>query len=433
MSSSHSSVISSSRILSHQVASLLLYQSVFQDDIGIAFIKLLQTLYHGDGDSHIRQTASVSCLYNYGNWFQKLVDRGKIWQDHIIDRILTDDNPFSRTIQKHSLEELSPPIISAVKQDLKTLQTIAHCHPQQISQWVQTASQSSSPLITWDISSPKETFFHTCDNWSDLIEPLAAHYQKNGIGIFSEYHAFTWQNKQLKGIAYPDPIRLFQLIGYEEQKSLIIKNTETLLKGYKAQNILLYGSRGSGKSSLIKSLIWDYGSQGLRIIEVTKQNLKDLGEIMTLLRDLSQKFIIFVDDLSFEEDDENFKSLKVILEGNLIAKSQNMVVYATSNRRHLIREFWADRPKPSDEEIHSWDSIQEKLSFSDRFGITLTFDPADQETYLNIIRTLAQQENINLDPKELEFRAKQWAIRHNGRSGRTARQFLDVLDSELKS
>jgi predicted AAA+ superfamily ATPase len=153
---------------------------------------------------------------------------------------------------------------------------------------------------------------------------------------------------------------------------------------------------------------------------------------MEKLASLSQKFIIFVDDLSFEEDDDSFKALKVVLEGGLTRKPQNVVVYATSNRRHLIREFFGDRPQLQDNaEIHAWDTLQEKLSFGDRFGLTLTFTPADQDTYLTIVHHLAKQRKINLPAEDLEFRAKQWATRNNGRSGRTAKQFVDFLEAEL--
>jgi hypothetical protein len=160
--------------------------------------------------------------------------------------------------------------------------------------------------------------------------------------------------------------------------------------------------------------------------------LKDLPEIVEQLRDVPQKFIIFVDDLSFEEDDDAFKALKVVLEGSVTARPQNVVVYATSNRRHLIREFFADRPRPSEgDEVHAWDTVQEKLSFSDRFGLTLTFEPANQDTYLEIVYHLAELVGIALDPDELKYQALQWATRHNGRSGRTARQFIDFLRGEL--
>ena len=212
----------------------------------------------------------------------------------------------------------------------------------------------------------------------------------------------------------------------------MIKNTEILLSGYSALNILLYGSRGSGKSSLVKSLLNQYYCQGLRLIEVNKSQLSNLPMIVDQLRNIAQKFIIFVDDLSFEEDNDAFKALKVVLEGNVTAKAKNVVVYATSNRRHLIREYFDDRPRPKDaDEIHHWDTVQEKLSFSDRFGLTLTFQPANQDTYLQIVHHLASPIHLKVDKDELEFQAKQWATKHNGRSGRTARQFIDFLQGEL--
>jgi len=211
-----------------------------------------------------------------------------------------------------------------------------------------------------------------------------------------------------------------------------VQNTQFLLKGYSALNVLLYGSRGSGKSSLVKGLLNEYASDGLRLVEVPKAELRNLPLILEQLRDLPQKFIIFVDDLSFEEDDDSFKALKVVLEGNITARSRNVVVYATSNRRHLIREFFEDRPRPSDQdEVHAWDTVQEKLSFSDRFGLTLTFEPPNQDRYLEIVHHLAQLAQIPLSADDLEFRAKQWATRHNGRSGRSARQFIDFLQGEL--
>ncbi|NJS16107.1 MAG: ATP-binding protein, partial [Nostocaceae cyanobacterium CSU_2_110] len=190
-------------------------------------------------------------------------------------------------------------------------------------------------------------------------------------------------------------------------------------------------SRGSGKSSLVKALLNEYAHLNLRLIEVAKSELKDLPQIVELLWNKPQKFIIFVDDLSFEDSDDTFKAFKVVLEGSLTARSQNVVVYATSNRRHLIREFFADRPRPKDsDEVNAWDSVQEKLSFSDRFGLTLTFEPASQNAYLQIVQHLVKLSNIEISTEELKHQALQWATRHNGRSGRTARQFVDFLKAE---
>ena len=234
------------------------------------------------------------------------------------------------------------------------------------------------------------------------------------------------------GIAHPDRIQLDDLIGYEQQQATLINNTKSLLAGLPALNVLLYGGKGTGKSSLIKGLINFYGLDSqLRLIEVSKSAMIDLPLILDRLTDLPQKFIIFIDDLSFEADDEAFKALKVVLEGSMTARPENVVVYATSNRRHLVREYFADRPRPQDaDEIQMWDTVQEKLSFSDRFGITLTFEPADQPKYLEIVHHLATSAQLPIDRDDLEKRALQWATRHNGRSGRTARQFIDDTDGE---
>lgn len=427
--------IASIHFLQRQAASLLLYQSVLEDLPGIAFLNLLQALRE-------RDVEGLSYLQAYGGWVRALAARNQSWQDYLLRQILKNDNPFSQQAQRRELE-MPPALVAAAKQDLQALQSLYECSGAAVSCWVQEASQLPLAPVVWYL----EPDWTTCgsavetkliaslqelEDWADAVEDLAAYYREIGTGIFAEYRALRWHSGQLVGISHPDPVRLNELVGYEFQRDTLVKNTEFLLAGYPALHVLLYGSRGSGKSSLVKGLLHEYGERNLRLIEVAKSHLKDLPEIVEQLRDVPKKFIIFVDDLSFEEDDDAFKALKVVLEGNLTARPQNVVVYATSNRRHLIREFFTDRPRPSDnDEVHAWDTVQEKLSFSDRFGLTLTFEPADQKTYLAIVRNLAAQAGITLTEEDLEYRALQWATRHNGRSGRTARQFIDFLSAEL--
>lgn len=410
-----------------QISSLLLYQSVFENEIGKTFISLLYSLYYRD-----KNTLNLEYLNAYGIFFKALAKNGKSWQDYLISEILFNENPFSQQVQSTPFQALPKSLIDAVKHDLSILQIIYDCKTQQIAELVKNSTSISYIPLVWEVKNIDNTFLHQSNNWQETIEELANYYHQQGTGILAKYKALKWKENQLIGIDNPDPIKLTTIVGYELQKETLIKNTEILLAGCTALNVLLYGSRGSGKSSLVKGLLNKYSSQGLRLVEVSQSQLDNLPWIVDKLRNFSQKFIVFVDDLSFEKDDDSFKSLKGVLEGSVTARASNIVIYATSNRRHLIREFFGDRPQLSDsDEVHVWDTVQEKLSFSDRFGLTLTFEPANQEKYLTIVNHLAQQVRLNLPQEELEFRAKQWAVRQNGRSGRTAQQFIHFLQGEL--
>ncbi len=427
--------------LQQRAASLLIYQDVLAAAPGSTYLDLLQALSEAallSSSDSCQPLLSIAqrlhCLQAYGQWFRALVEVGQSWQNHLITQILKAENPFTRQVQQAELEDLPSALIAAARHDLQILQTLWQWDSQSISQWVQALAGEDAQVLVWAADRRRSTEKFPLQNfsdWADALEDLTHHYRQFGTGLFADYQALRWHSGQLQGIACPDLVDLSDLIGYQTQRDLLIKNTEFLLAGYPALHTLLYGSRGSGKSSMVKALLPEYGQQGLRLIEVAKSDLAALAEIIDPLRDRAQKFIIFVDDLSFEEDDDAYKALKAVLEGSLSAQPQNVVVYATSNRRHLIREFLADRPAPKDDEVHGWDTVQEKLSFSDRFGLTLTFEPANQVTYLDIVRHLAAQAGISLAQEDLEYRALQWATRHNGRSGRTARQFVDFLRADL--
>jgi len=434
-----SQLIRQIQILRQQAASLVLYQSVWEDLPGEAFLALLTAL---GNSSKGGETSRLEVLRAYGTWFKALADRLQSWQAYVLEQVLSSDNPFTRQVQKRDLTTLPVSLVGAAQQDLRLLQSLHGVTAEQLSQWVQTVAGLPSLPPVWDEGLGRTendeaqraiaSHLQQQPDWGQQLTRLATYHQQRGVGQFAQYRAFRWRDGALVGIAHPDPISLETLVGYDHPRQMLLQNTEALLAGYPALHVLLYGSRGAGKSSMVKALLNQYGEQGLRLVEVARSDLRDLVTIVDHLREQPQKFIVFVDDLSFEEDDDAFKALKVILEGNATARPTNIVVYATSNRRHLIREFLGDRPRPADaDEVHAWDTVQEKLSFSDRFGLTLTFEPANQDTYLAIVRHLAQQAGISLEWEDLEFRALQWATRHNGRSGRTARQFVDFLQAEL--
>ena len=219
-------------------------------------------------------------------------------------------------------------------------------------------------------------------------------------------------------------------MGYEREKGVILENTRALLEGLPAANILLTGDAGTGKSSTIKAVANELAGEGLRILEVRKEQLREIPALLDELTRNPLKFVIFIDDLSFSAQDDNFAALKAILEGSVSAKSDNVVIYATSNRRHLVRERFSDR---EGDDVHLSDTIQEIISLSDRFGIRVTFLRPDKEAYLEIVRRLAAEEGLDVDEEELALEAERFATRRGGRSARGARQFVDRLVREREA
>ena len=265
----------------------------------------------------------------------------------------------------------------------------------------------------------------------DFKEVMTQFYKEFCVGNFGLHNAFrlehTEEGAKIVPITKIAHVRLDDLVGYEIPKKKLIENTEAFVRGRKANNCLLFGDAGTGKSTSIKAILNQYYEEGLRMIEVYKHQFQDLNDIIAQVKNRNYKFIIYMDDLSFEEFEIEYKYLKAVIEGGLERKPENVLIYATSNRRHLVREQWSDKNDRRDDDLHTSDTVQEKLSLVARFGVSIFFVGPDKKEFQKIVLELAKRNQIQMEKSELLLQANQWEMTHGGRSGRTAQQFIDYL------
>ncbi len=266
---------------------------------------------------------------------------------------------------------------------------------------------------------------------TEYYRHVSRFYKENGVGKFGLHKAFRVVKQesgrpQIVPITSVEHIYLNDLVGYELQKKKLTDNTEAFVEGRKANNVLLFGDSGTGKSSSIKAILNEYYDKGLRMIEVYKHQFHCLSEIIETVKDRNYKFIIYMDDLSFEDFEIEYKYLKAIIEGGLGKKPDNVLIYATSNRRHLVRETFSDKEDRA-EDLHTSDTVQEKLSLVARFGVSIYYIAPNKKEFQNIVRTLAERYHIHMPEEELFLEANKWELSHGGLSGRTAQQFINYL------
>lgn len=270
-----------------------------------------------------------------------------------------------------------------------------------------------------------------CKNADDMLKELALFYKQYGVGKFGLHKAFRIRHSEPMAVIEPirniRHVQLSDLVGYEIAKQKLIENTDAFVMGKKANNCLLYGDAGTGKSSCIKAIANEYYDRGLRIIEVYKHQFKDLNDVIAQIKGRNYKFIIYMDDLSFEEFETEYKYLKAVIEGGLEKKPENVLIYATSNRRHLIKESFKDKPAVLDDDLHRNDTVQEKLSLANRFGVTIYFGAPEMKEYDEIVKVLAKRNGVEMSEDELVAEARKWEMNHGGLSGRTAQQFIDYI------
>lgn len=381
--------------LSTAVQSLAVFRSLLSDPV----IVTLEAYLEAPSVAHY--SAFVAALYDTG----KRTLAGYI--QHIVH---CDENAYIRMIGRGT--QPWPEMEANMAQEIRILQALADLTPEALREGLDW--QGYLPGFPTKPVALAESYRERCAN-----------IHRYGYGIYAKHRMFylSGENK-IVPVRNPDQTRLSSLIDYKREQQIILDNTLALLAGKPAANILLTGDAGTGKSSTVKAIVNELWEQGLRILEVRKEQLHAIPAILDALNTNPLKFILFIDDLSFQRDDDNFSALKAILEGSVSAKSRNVVIYATSNRRHLVKETFSSR---EGDDVHRNDTLQEVISLSERFGIQVTFQKPNKQTYLGIVRHLAREKGIQMEVSQLELLAEQYALGRGGRSARAATQFIDGL------
>lgn len=377
---------------------------IFRDITNCRTIQSLIKLFESfEANNTVKQIQAysdfVSNLYRHHNDLSR----------YILTLILEDENIYM--IRKAHNLEISDKMHDCLINELESLQSIA----EMTSEDVKNSIAYDGFLPDWD-NTP-------CDfkaEYKNRVENI----QQYGYGIYAKYYMFIVKDSNIVPVKYPDEVKLSQLIGYQIQRKLIIENTFALLNGKPASNVLLTGDAGTGKSSSVKAIANEYRDKGLRIIEIRKDQLRDIPLIIDNLSKNPLKFILFIDDLTFQSGDDNFGALKAILEGSVSARADNIVIYATSNRRHLVKENFSDR---DGDDMHRNDTIQELISLSERFGLKIAFSRPNKAEYLDIVHGLAKQKGLDIPIEKLDIEAERFAVGRSGRSPRAAKQFIDRI------
>lgn len=402
---------------------LIVFNPLYQDDEIESCFNMYNELINGNlknSNKFVSLLIKLAEKYNlYDNLFNSLLTY----------LLINNENSFTLALERK--KTISSNLKAVVMNDFKIIFNMFNTNFERLEPLQRNLINSftpSKPVINqelFEVSTTLQENLTKCNNVDDFYTILEKFFLTYGVGKFGLNKAFRYENKKIVPIIHIGNGRLNQLIGYETQKQTLRNNTEAFLAGKKANNVLLYGDSGTGKSSSIKALLNEYYKDGLRMIEVYKHQFKDLPKIIQQLQSRNYKFILFMDDLSFEEFEIEYKYLKAVIEGGLEKKPDNILIYATSNRRHIVKQTWSEREDK--DEVNINDAKQEKTSLSSRFGIKILFMHPDRINYLNIVDGLAKQYGLKMDRDELHQKALTWEIRHGGFSGRTAKQFIHAM------
>lgn len=426
------------------VSRLLIYGDMPKDTILMELADIVRKM---DDKSQTKEELSTRVFTQMKHLLQVATDYGfdrNLWHNYLTFLLITNENPFSITCEKVGANEGS--VNYFAKGDFRAFLDLFHYDFSALEEYL--GIDCFSRISNYQAIGKKELMYNKnvsqkvqalsrrleeAQDENEFFDCVTGFYKDYGVGMFGLNKAFRIQSRNdgrvdFVAINNMDAVMLDDLIGYELQKKKLVENTLAFVQGKKANNVLLFGDSGTGKSTSIKAIVNEFYDQGLRMIEIYKHQFKDLSSVIAQIKNRNYRFIIYMDDLSFEEFEVEYKFLKAVIEGGVETRPDNILIYATSNRRHLIKENWNDRSDMEHENgMHRSDTMEEKLSLVNRFGVTICYSKPSQKEYFHIVEGLARRAGITMPEEMLRTEANKWELSHGGISGRTAQQFINYL------
>lgn len=405
------------RTVQLKLSALSVYRGIMQRSVPAAFYKLLCSLDKAPGEF----------LEGWGAFYSLICECGcaNRLAYALTEAALFDENVFTRSAAGGTHRALPQGVLDATAQDCRTILEAAGLTCGDVLNAYARYDEIrdiADALPRWQNGECAGGF----QDFDGTPDSIAAYYRENGCGIFARYKGFVWRGGSIQPVRNYDTIAMDDFTGYERQRKKVIDNTQAFLDGKTCNNCLLYGDMGTGKSSTVKAVANQFRRRGLRLVEMPKERLIDFPLLVDQIAHLPMKFIIFIDDISFQHQDQSYTTLKAVLEGGVAARPANALIYATSNRRHIVKERLSDRAVEVDD-INTRDNMQETLSLSDRFGLSVCFTVPSKKEYLEIVTAMAKQRGTDLPDDELCARAERFALAKGGRSPRCAKQFVESL------
>ena len=430
-----------------QIAKLIIYGDLKEDSI----LYQMGEIYRKFENKAVTKDEIIkSCYRQIKRILETATSYGfdkNLWHNYLTFLLITNENPFSITCEKVGANDGSVNVFA--KNDFKAFKNLFDFDFSLLES--ELGINCFSMISSYKAISKKELMYNknvsekvqalsnqleSAKNEDEFFDFVTGFYNTYGVGMFGLNKAFRISSLgeglvEFCPINNMDKVMLEDLIGYEIQKKELTDNTEAFVEGRKANNVLLFGDSGTGKSTCIKAIVNQYYDKGLRMIEIYKHQFKDLSTVISQIKNRNYRFIIYMDDLSFEEFEIEYKFLKAVIEGGVETKPENILIYATSNRRHLIKETWNDRSDmETSQDMHRSDTMEEKLSLVNRFGVTIYYSKPSRKEFYNIVVELAKKLNLNISEEELCAEANKWELSHGGISGRTAQQFINYISAK---